>query len=275
MGTKDYFKGKICLVTGANSGIGYAVSEALLRDGAIVYMVGRNAESMASAEQQLDAYAGRVYTLIADVTKQAEVQKAIQDTVARQGRLDFIFNNAGISNTQPTHAYTLEDWKKMIDTNLWSVIYGVHAALPVMRKQGSGHIVNTSSFAGLVPVPFQTPYDTTKYAVVGMTESMRIEYAPEGIRFSAVCPGFVASNIFKKSIDGTFYADLKMPEGAYPAEDAARDILLGLAENKGIIVVPEDPFGKWWREYLRSPEEYESKLVQLADERRLQYAGMK
>ncbi|MDD3317814.1 MAG: SDR family oxidoreductase [Methanosarcina sp.] len=268
----DYFKDKCCLVTGANSGIGYAISEALLEKGAIVFMAGRNVESLESAAKNLDAYSGQIRISLVDVTKQPEVDKTVQDMVAQEGRIDFLFNNAGIGGTMPTVDATIEHWKSIIDVNLWSVIYGINAALPIMRLQGGGHIVNTSSIAGLVPFPFQALYCTTKYAVVGMSESMRYEFAEEGIHFSVTCPSAVVSRIWKKPILGLVHEEVEAPEDAIPAEEAARIILEGAAEKKGIIVVPEQPGGWIWHEYCNSSEAAEDFLMKMAHERRLEWA---
>lgn len=132
----------------------------------------------------------------------------------------------------PTVDATLEHWKSIIDVNLWSVIYGINAALPIMRIQGGGHIVNTASIAGLVPFPFQALYCATKYAVVGMSESMRYEFAEEGIHFSVTCPSAVVSRIWKKPILGPVHEEVEAPEDAIPAEEAALIILEGVAEKK-------------------------------------------
>ncbi|HII02147.1 TPA: SDR family oxidoreductase [Methanosarcinaceae archaeon] len=272
MGVDEYFKDKCCLVTGANSGIGYAVSEALLEKGAIVFMAGRNAESLASAAENLGAYAGQIRTLLVDVTKQPEVEKAVQDMITLEGRIDFLFNNAGIGGTMPTVDATLEHWKAIIDVNLWSVIYGINAVLPVMRLQGGGHIVNTASIAGLVPFPFQALYCATKYAVVGMSESMRYEFAEEGIHFSVTCPSAVVSRIWKKPILGPVHEEVQAPEDAIPAEEAARIILEGVAKKKGIIVVPGEPSGWLWHEYCNSSEAAEEFLLKMAHDRRAEWS---
>ncbi|AKB53399.1 MULTISPECIES: SDR family NAD(P)-dependent oxidoreductase [Methanosarcina] len=272
MGNDEYFKDKYCLVTGANSGIGYAISEELLKKGAIVFMAGRNAESLESAAKTLDSYAEQIRILLVDVTKQPEVDKAIQDTVAAEGRIDFLFNNAGIGGTMPTVDATLEHWRSIIDVNLWSVIYGINAALPFMRLQGGGHIVNTASLAGLIPFPFQSLYCATKYAVVGMSESMRYEFAEEGIHFSVTCPAAVVSRIWKKPILGPVHEEIKAPEDAIPAEEAAQIILQGVADKKGIIVVPEQPCGWLWHEYCNLSEAAEDFLLKMAHDRRIEWS---
>jgi NAD(P)-dependent dehydrogenase (short-subunit alcohol dehydrogenase family) len=264
----EYYTGKICIVTGANSGIGYAVSEELLKRGAIVYLAGRSREKIDAAAAQLQAYGDRVRTLIMDVTKQEEVQKGIEGTVAETGRLDFLFNNAGVGGTIPFERATLEDWRQIIDVNLWSVIYGVHAAVPIMLAQGSGHIVNTGSIAGIVPPPFQALYSLTKYGVVGMTECLKYEFAEKGIHFSVICPANIATPIFNKGIDGRAYGELRIPEDAYPAEKAASEILDRVAEHTGIIVVPEEPNTRLWQGYVMGTPEIEEVLLKMAHDRR-------
>jgi NAD(P)-dependent dehydrogenase (short-subunit alcohol dehydrogenase family) len=228
MATDDYYQDKICIVTGANSGIGYALSEELLNRGATVYMLGRNSEKVAKAAEQLATHGDRVHTLVADVTKQEQVQQAIEGTAAEAGRLDMLFNNAGVARGLLFETATLEDWKTIIDTNLWSVIYGVHAAVPIMLKQGSGHIVNTASIAGLIPFPMQALYSVTKYGVTALSESLRYEYAEKGLNFSVICPADIATPIWAKE-------GLSIPENAVPADKAAFYVLDRVAEHKGII----------------------------------------
>jgi short-subunit dehydrogenase len=268
MSKSEYYKDKICLVTGANSGIGYAISEELLKRGAIVYMVGRNPEKVDAAAKQLSTYKNRIHTRIVDVTNQKQVEKAIIDTAAEAGKLDFLFNNAGIGGTLPFENATLQDWKTIIDTNLWSVIYGVHTAVPIMLKQGSGHIINTSSIAGIIPFPFQALYSLTKYGVTGLTESLKYEYEEKGLHFSTICPSNIATPIFKKSIDGTTHDQIKIPDNAYPADKAAALILDRVAEHKGIIVVPEDDLIDLWKKYSLEDPDADEILLKMASERR-------
>ncbi|OEC88314.1 MULTISPECIES: SDR family NAD(P)-dependent oxidoreductase [Methanobacterium] len=271
MSNSEYYTDKVCIVTGGNSGIGYALCEELLERGAIVYMAGRNPEKVASAAEQLSKYENRIHTVIVDVTVQEQVEKAIKDTAAEAGRLDFLFNNAGVGGTLPFEDATLDDWKTIIDTNLWSVIYGVNTAVPIMAKQGYGHIINTSSVAGIIPFPFQALYSLTKFGVTGLTECLKYEYAEKGIYFSTICPSDVATPIFKKSIDGKTHDEAKIPEDAYPADKAAVDILNRVSEQKGIIIVPEEPGTGGWKNYVLGNPEAEKLLLQMAHERRESY----
>lgn len=258
---EEYFRGKGCVVTGAASGIGFALAEALLQTGAVVFMADRDTQKLTAAVEQLAAHAGRVHSMTVDVTNQEQVQHMIEEAASRHGRLDFLFNNAGVGGTTPIETVTLEHWRLIIDVNLWSVIYGIHFALPIMRRQGGGHIVNTASIAGLFPPPYQALYCATKYAIVGLSESLRFELGDEGIHFSVVCPGNVATAIFKT---------LKPPGDAISAEEAAKITLEGVAQKQGIIALPEK-YRQMWRRYWSSPEAFESELWDMARQRRSSY----
>lgn len=224
----DVFTKKIVIVTGGTSGIGYAVAEELLKRGATVWVIGSREKSVDQAKTSLAAYTNARFAAV-DVRSNAAVEKMVQDCVQKDGRLDYLFNNAGISQKNPYEESTLNDWKEMIDINLWGVIYGINAALPVMRAQKSGHIINTASVAALFGTPYQSLYVTTKNAVIGLTDCLYYEYLPLNIFFTAVCPGDVATPIFKGRI----------PEGAVPVVEAARIILDGVAQKERMVVFPE------------------------------------
>jgi NAD(P)-dependent dehydrogenase (short-subunit alcohol dehydrogenase family) len=266
MPVEEYFHNKGCIVTGAASGIGFALTEALLQAGAVVLMADRDTKTLASAVEQLSSYGGRVHSMSVDVTDQKQIQHMVEGAVSRHGRLDILFNNAGIGGTLPFGEVTLEHWRRIIDLNLWGVIYGIHFALPIMRQQGGGHIVTTSSLAGLLPIPFQAIYCTTKYAVVGLSESLRFELQDEGINFSVACPGSVVSRIWGTPVIGE-RVEQKPPAEAIPAAEAAQTILAGVANQEGIIVLPESATSLW-RQYRNAPEAAESILLDMARQRR-------
>ena len=267
---KAYYQDKICLVTGANSGIGYAMSEELLKRGATVYMAGRDQKKISAAAGQLFPFRDHVRTLVVDVTRQDQVQKAIEVTAAEAGGQDMLFNNAGIFKPMLFEHGTIDDWREMIDTNLWSVIYGVHAAIPLMIGQGSGHIVNTASLAGLVPYPMQVIYDTTKYAVVGLSESLRYEYAEKGIRVSVICPGDIATPIFSKLVDSKGQGAV-IPKEAYPVDRAASYILDHVAEGDGRIIVPYEPNHLIYGGYILGDKNVEEFLLKHAHDHRIRF----
>lgn len=257
------FRDKGCVVTGAASGIGFAVSEALLQSGAAVFMADVNEKGLASAAEKLAAYGGRAHTMTVDASKEDQVKRLIESADAQHGRLDFVFNNAGVGWGGAFEDATMETWRRLLDINLWSVIYGVHHAVPIMKRQGGGHIVNTSSIGGLMPLPFESLYCAAKYAIMGLSETLRFELADAGIRVSAVCPGPVATAIF-----GIEEAQaLKEIPGAVTPSEAALVILAGVARNDAIIVFPESTKAVW-RNYGSAPESMEAYFLDFTRERR-------
>jgi NAD(P)-dependent dehydrogenase (short-subunit alcohol dehydrogenase family) len=176
-----------------------------------------------------------------DVADADAVRRMVEETAAREGRLDLLFNNAGIAIGGDTLDMTAEHWRRIVDVNLWGVVHGIRAAYPIMARQRSGHIVNTASGAGLTPAPLATAYGMTKHAVVGLSTSLREEAAGLGVRVSVVCPGFVDTAIFDRAIGlrRPVREDVKdSPVRPYPAAKAAQAILRGVRANRAVIVFP-------------------------------------
>jgi NAD(P)-dependent dehydrogenase (short-subunit alcohol dehydrogenase family) len=188
------------IVTGAASGIGFALAAELLRLGARVALADIDDAALATAVARLDADPSRIYAAPLDVTSEAAVRAFVADVLGRWGRLDFLFNNAGIGIGGEVQHLTAEHWARVIAVNLWGVVHGVLAAYPVMVRQRAGHIVNTASIAGLVNFPTATPYATTKHAVVGLSLSLRAEAEHYGVRVSVLCPGVIATRIFERAL---------------------------------------------------------------------------
>jgi len=159
-----------------------------------------------------------------------------------------MFNNAGIGVGGEIRDLTVDHWRTAVEINLMGVIHGVVAAYPVMQRQGSGHIVNIASLAGLVPAPGFGPYAATKAAVVSLTSILRVEGESFAVRASVVCPGFVRTAIFENAIGmkpdkEELISKIRMP--FMPAEDAARRILRGVERNQGVIVFPSNARTVW------------------------------
>ena len=266
MNEQNYFRDKICVITGAASGLGLATSKALLGRGATVVMADRNDELLTTSFQELGEAGKRARTAHLDVTKEREVGQVLQNTVAEFGRLDILFNNAGVGATLPIENATLEFWEKVVNINLWGVIYGVPAAIPIMKKQRSGHIVNTSSLAGIIPFPYQAVYAATKFAVAGMSECLRHELKADGIAVSTVCPGDVATRIYSTGVDGE-KLDNKPPSYAIPVDEAAGYILAGVERREGLIILPPGLL-KLWDTYRKDSATAEKFLADMAAERR-------
>jgi NAD(P)-dependent dehydrogenase (short-subunit alcohol dehydrogenase family) len=230
------FRDKVAIVTGGASGIGRALGGELVRGGARVVLADVNGDGVEQAARAMSA-AGAATV---DVTDAAAVERLVNETAERHGRLDYMFNNAGIAILGNARLMTLADWNRLIDVNVRGVVHGVSAAYPLMIRQGFGHIVNTASVAGLVPTPGGTGYALTKHAVVGLSLSLREEAAAFGVKVSVVCPGFVDTPI--KDAARLLGADKEsvlanMPVKLYPADACARDALRGVARNRGVIVV--------------------------------------
>jgi NAD(P)-dependent dehydrogenase (short-subunit alcohol dehydrogenase family) len=231
------FQNRVAIVTGAASGIGRALADELARRGAIV--VGADTRFTGA-----DANAVRL-----DVRDAAGVQRLVNDTIRAHGRLDFMFNNAGIGVSGEMRDLTLDDWRTVIDINLMGVIYGTKAAYDAMVEQRSGHIVNIASVAGLIYPPGLMPYDAAKAGVVALSSALRVEAKPYGVRVSAVCPGFIQTAIFENAIGvkrdkEETLKSIRLP--VLPVETATRAILRGVERNRGTIVFPASARLLWW-----------------------------
>lgn len=252
---------RIAVITGGASGIGRAIATSLVLRGDTVVVAdldGVGAEKVAAGLSER----GRAEATELDVTDAGAVAGLYRDLRARHGRLDLVFNNAGIAVGGATDELTLDHWNKTLDVNLRGVIHGVHAAYPIMVAQGHGHIVNTASLAGLVPAPMMLPYTTTKHAVVGLSLALRAEAAAHGVRVSAICPGFVDTPLLDnanpdlpetEAASHAREAALRVQRRLYTPEALARDVLRGVARNQALIVAPASARAAW-RGVRLSPE---------------------
>lgn len=232
------------IVTGGGSGIGKALTRELVRRGCRVVVTDIHADAAAQTAQDCGELATSSQV---DVCDPKAVQECVATTVQKYGALHYLFNNAGIGIAGETYEISLAEWEKVIDVNIRGVIHGIHAAYPIMVKQGHGHIINTASLAGLGPSPFFTPYAMTKHAVVGLTTSLRIEAASLGVRVSALCPAAIETPLldasFPPGISPHWFPNVrqfltKMAGAPYPVESFAREALDAVARNQSIIVIP-------------------------------------
>jgi NAD(P)-dependent dehydrogenase (short-subunit alcohol dehydrogenase family) len=195
---------------------------------------------------------GQARAVHLDVSQEESVQNLIDETTSEYGRLDYIFNNAGIGISGEVRDLNLEHWRRVIDVNLMGVIYGTTIAYELMVRQGFGHIVNTASLAGLIGYPTNTPYATTKFAVIGLSNSLRVEAAGLGVKVSVVCPGYVDTGIYDAtSMVNISQADKQRLIAAIPfklmdVKKAALAILRGVERNRGIIIFPAHARLLWW-----------------------------
>ena len=193
----ENFENKTAYVTGAASGIGFAISEALVKKGANVMMADIDGTLLAEAADKLRNHAGRVETQVCDVIKAEDVQAGFNATEAAFGNIHLLFNNAGVGLAGKPGQIAIEDWRWIVDINLMGIVHGVEAFVPHMRGHGEGgHIVNTASMAGHFTMPGMAPYHATKFAAVGYSEALAQELASQNIGVSVLCPTWVKSNIF-------------------------------------------------------------------------------
>ncbi len=229
--TREYYQDKVAVVTGGASGVGLALAETMLSYGAKqVVLADFNDQNLKREAERLNmAYPRKVLGLHCDVTKEGDVQGMIRKAAEFGGRIDILFNNAGAAFKGLFDKLTNEDWEKAFALNFYGALYGVRAVLPIMRKQGSGHIVDIISGIAFFPMAQQTMYAATKAALNGLTLALRYELWDENIRVTSATPGTTVTGIWKA-------AGVEPPPGAQSAEQSAQTILAGVAKNERLVL---------------------------------------
>ena len=240
--------GKVAIITGGAGGIGKALAEEMAARGCHLVLADINSALLEKTAGALRASGAQLDAKTVDVRDATQVQALVDGAHGELGRIDYIFNNAGVNLCAEIRDTTLEDWNLMIDVNLRGVVHGVHAAYSIMRGQRFGHIVNTASAAGLIPAAAEGAYTATKHAVVGLSSTLRIEAAGFGVKVSVVCPGLVDRPI----LESTKYAKLDpealrkiWPGKPTPPRKAARQILRGVHRNRFYIVLTPTVHALW------------------------------
>jgi NAD(P)-dependent dehydrogenase (short-subunit alcohol dehydrogenase family) len=206
----------VAVITGGGSGIGRAAAHSFARRGSRVVVTDIDGDRAATVAAELgDQGVGAR----CDVTSVADLEAARDVALERFGRVDLVMNNVGVLAVGPVEAIPIEAWERTVDINLFGVVRSNLVFLPLLLEQGSGHIVNTASTAGLLPYGFdRLPYTATKHAIVGLSESLALYLRPRGIGVSCLCPAGVATNILEQI---TFYGEPAPPRGpAFPVLDA-------------------------------------------------------
>lgn len=272
------FDGAVAIVTGGASGIGRALAAALAGRGATVVLGDLQAALAEEVAADIRSRGGAAGAAELDVAEYPAVERLVRRAVEDHGRLDYLFNNAGIGVAGGVDLYRLEDWYRVLDVNLRGVVHGVHAAYPIMCRQGFGHLVNTASLAGLTPTPMTVGYTASKHAVVGLSTALRIEAAVHGVRVSVVCPGVIRTPILDGGRYGKILLDIPpdhlkgIIERLKPMDAGrfAEQTLRRVAANRAIIIVPGHWRLIWWLHRL-SPSlgQYFSRKVHEAAMRKL------
>jgi short-subunit dehydrogenase len=241
MSAESIFKGKSVLVTGAAAGIGRALALEFCKRGAWVYAADIQMDKL-QALNDIASGSGSITTLSLNVTEPMQFASAFERMQQDCGSVDYVVNNAGIVVGGDFRETSMQDIEKITQVNYWGAMYGTKQAYDIMTRQGSGHIVNVASPAGVLPVPLSTAYSATKHAVMGLSHSLRAEGALYGVKVSAVLPGMVTSELWENAINtGDYDYKKEMESGGIPqitSQQAALEILQGIARNQRNIVFP-------------------------------------
>ena len=240
--TADSFGEKVCIVTGGASGLGRELCRQLAAAGARVVLsdIDEAASNEIAAELAAGGHPIRVRN--ADVANSDSVRDLVENTLAEYGRIDYMFNNAGVPVWGEVQDLTAGDWHRTLDVNLMGVIHGIRHVYPIMIKQGYGHIVNTASGFGIIPGPLCSPYVASKFAVFGLSNAIRFEALALGINVSVVCPGFINTEMMTRKLkpvnSNPDSIQAVIPVTLLDVRKAARLLLNGVARKKAIITFP-------------------------------------
>lgn len=248
--------GKVAFVTGGASGIGAALTTKLVEGGAEVWIADRQVDAAHELAGCLSRGGAKAHAIELDVRDYLAFERAVGAAVSCSGRIDYLFNNAGIAVGGEVDSFSLDDWNDVFDVNLRGVVHGIQAVYPIMIRQRSGHIVNTASMAGLVAAPASASYTASKHAVVGLSRVLRVEAGRHGVQVSVLCPGPTQTPILNGGRYGR-YDDiskqlLRFAESIGPMapEKFARCALRAVLRGDALIVLPSWCKALWYVERL-------------------------
>ena len=193
--------GKVAWISGVTSGIGEATARLFAREGAKVALVGRSLPLGRLIAAELKADGGEALPLVCDVSKESQVRDSIRRTVARFGRLDILVNNAGMVHVKALHQYTEREWDRVMAVNVKSMFFALKHGLPHLRSAKRSWIVNVGSISSFVGQALTPVYTTSKHAIVGLTKSIALDYAGDGVRCNCVCPGITDTPMLREHLN--------------------------------------------------------------------------
>ncbi|AKI99146.1 short-subunit dehydrogenase [Archangium gephyra] len=248
------------VITGAGSGLGRALCLALAPRRARIVVSDLNEAAARETARQVEQHGGEAHVVLCDVTKPEQVDALARETQAAFGGVDLVVNNAGILSAGEVGTLPLADWKRVLDVNLWGVIHGCHSFVPLLRAQGTGHILNIASAAGLLSSPYLAAYNVSKAGVVALSETLLAEVKSVGLGVTVACPTFFRTNIaasaqISEAGDGQrlkALASMMVDKASVSAEQVAHACLRAVEQDRLYVLPMAD--GRWaWRLKRLSP----------------------
>ena len=188
------------LITGASQGIGKATALLFAKNGYDLIITARTKDTLETTAKEIRSFGKKVLAITTDVSDRSAVEALVNLGIERFKTIDVLINNAGVCMSAPMAETTIEDWERIINVNLWGYIYTIKALLPHFSERQQGNIINVGSFGGKVPLPKMTAYCTSKYAITGLTETLRIELEPQGIHVSGIHPSVTNSDFMERAV---------------------------------------------------------------------------
>lgn len=238
MNNVENISGKVVVITGASSGLGEATARMLSSMGATVVLAARRKDRIDSLAADLRNNNGKALAIETDVTDVNQVRNLVDTAIKEFGRIDVMLNNAGLMPQSLLEQLRIEDWDKMIDVNIKGVLYGIAAALPYMKEQKSGHIINVSSVAEHRVGPGSAVYSATKFAVRALTEGLRQEVKPYNLRTTIISPGAVATELPASVTDPATAKSMQeyYEKNAIPADSFARAVVYAVSQPEDVDI---------------------------------------
>jgi len=229
--------GKVVVITGASSGLGAATARRLVKERAAVVLGARRIDRIRALAEELAADGGKALAVETDVADRDQVRHLVDTAVETYGRIDVMLNNAGLMPLSPLERLKVDEWDRMIDVNIKGVLYGIAGALPHMKAQKSGHIINVSSVAGHKIIPSGAVYCATKFAVRALSEGLRQEVKPYNIRTTIISPGAVATELLDRISEPDVEAAVRAKTSfAIPADSFARMVAFAISQPEDVDV---------------------------------------
>jgi short-subunit dehydrogenase len=232
-------EGKVAVITGASMGIGEAIAKLFLQEGAKVVLCSRDLARTKAAEQRIGGGANTL-SVACDVSRRDQVDALVKSATAKFGRIDIFVNNAGFGLNDAVAEMDMTEFRRMFDTNLFGAVECIQAVVPVMRRQGSGDIVNISSVSGYISTPYMSGYAATKHAMNAIGKAARMELLRHNINVLTVCPGYIATDFVKNMVKGKHSERVgSSVKYAVTPDVVASATLQGLLKRKREVIVPK------------------------------------